>query len=1305
MRRVLAAAMTLVLAAAWLPGFGVRAAAIPELNVKFDGELTNSGADGGAVTMIGAANYVADPLSSAAAIRLGYADYVQLDAAEDPIDYTGSFSVAFWMKLTDRAGGDPVLMGNKNWDSGGNPGWCLNSTATIRVNYKSSEGNRGDLNIVDTVQTADWTHIAVTFNTETNEVKTYANGVCTGADATKSLAGNLNGAGPTLLGQAYANGGGLYNKDGIYTEFLLRDFIMKQGVLSEAEVANIHGALAPQAPFLPTDVTVYPSEVNLNKGDRMRFVAEVNGAGDPTPEDKKVEWHVTGASSADTRISADGNLAIGADETAASLVVTAKSLADGTCAGNAAVTVTTPRGDGRIAFGVLSDIHVGSTDDLTVGNNARAYKAFSFLGDPALQAERVVVNGDLTGVGSWREFSVFRDLRNAALRIPLLASMGNHDENQWEYFEKATGSLANDAQVINGYSFITVSPGSGAVDEATGRATGKGTGSYEYAANWLAQQLAVAEAADPVKPIFVFIHHPMEGTHYLSNEQGATGLTDALRGHSRVIAFSGHTHGVNNHPLNIWQDSGFTTVNTAATCGGELEKAVKAVSGNIPFGIGESSQGLYVTADAQGNVSVRTRDFLNDRWLDEWRFNVGEALPYTAAGRTAQAQAPSFPDGAEIRMTSVNMTSAGFEFDQANVAENTVGDMVYYYHYELVNKASDETVKEYNDWSGWFFPNPPAVLTQDVLGLDKSTEYELRIRAVDAYGKMSSDFLSKTFTTTAISNTLHRPIDYVLTFDDSLSNGGTAPADVRMFRLVEKQEIFDTTPHYGDGKHGRAIYLTPRNFVDLDGGNEPIDYDQSFSLAFWLNVDYVRDDGEPCVLSNRNEDNSEQKGFTFRKDRKDNQNWLILEYNPTSGAYQKLWLTPIELHEWIHVAATFDYANDRVIAYVNGVKTEEAEANLAGGIGGVTGAGKNKSTFLGSSPWNYTEEHGGYNGSGSDNGVVGTDGLPEGRQTIKFWADDFIMSSCVYSPAEIQMLMADTTSRPEHYTVVFDTDGGFPEPVAQTVYKDRCASVPAEPAKEAHTFGGWYDGAAKFDFATPIAADVVLKAKWIDETGETDPDIPDEYDGISAITGSESVALGENVEYSFSVDGDDNGFSVLDIEFKYDSTRLKFESANSAAGFETEIKDGKNKQDEEEAGALTILLLKNDRTGTGISAQDLTEVLNLNFTAIAAGTASVEVVSVGAGGYNAENPNGAKFTLVLPAAPAQTVISVYHIYDLNTDGEADYADIAFMQLHYGKTGTSDDWDDIRHMDIAGADSVIDLVDIMQILRHVRAHIA
>ncbi|MDR2355640.1 MAG: metallophosphoesterase, partial [Clostridiales Family XIII bacterium] len=1262
-RRVFAMIVALTLAATLLPGTGAFAAAIPDLDLKFDGDLTNAGTSGpAAVTMVGTAEYQTDEQADAAAIRLGYEDYVRLDGAEDPIDYAGSFSIAFWMKLTGRAGGDPVLMGNKNWDSGANPGWCLNSTSAIRVNYRTSEGDRGDINIIDTAETAAWTHIAVTFNMEAGEVKTYANGVCTNVEDTKSLAGNLNGAGPTLLGQAYANSG-LYNKGNIYAGYLLRNFIMKQGVLTETDIVALYGVLAPREPFAPTDAVVYPHSVRINKGDRMRFVADVNGTGDPAPEDQAVTWSVAGAHSADTRIEADGNLIIGADETAENLAVTATSRAYEAYSDTAVVSVTTPRDDGGIAFGVVSDVHVGSVTDLTVGNNARAAKAFAFFGDPALQAERLVVDGDLTGVGSLREFAVFRDLRDAKLDIPLLASMGNHDENQWEYFEKATGSLANDVQLINGYHFITVSPGSGAIDPATGRATGRGTGSYAYAAAWLAERIASAEAADPVKPIFVFFHHPMAGTHYLSNEQGASGLTEVLTGHNRVVAFSGHSHGVNNHPLNIWQDGGFTTVNTSATCGGELEKAVNAAGGNIPSGIGESSQGLYVTADAAGNVSIATRDFLNDRWLDTWRFDVTGALPYTTAGRVAQAQAPFFPSEAEIRMTSADMRSVGFEFDSARVAENAVGDMVYYYRYAITNTETNETVKEYKDWSGWFFKDPPAVLRQELLGLEPATAYELRIHAVDAYGKESADFLSKTFATTAVSNTPHGPIDYVLTFDDTLDNAGTEPADVRMFRLAEKPEIYHTTPQYGEGKHGRAIYLMPRGFVDLDGAGAYIDYGQSFSTAFWMNVDYLRDDGEPCLLSNRNEDNSDQKGFTFRKNRRGDENWLILEYNPTSGAYQKLWLTPIALHEWIHVSATFDYENNKVIAYVNGEKAAEAEANLSGGIGGITGDGKNKSTFLGSSPWNYTEEHGGFNGSGSDNGVTDADGQPEGRQTIKFWADDFVMSSCVYTQDEILALMDDATSRPDHCAVSFDTDGGDPVPVTQTVYKGRFASLPVAVAKENHTFGGWYAGAAEFDFGTPITGDIALKAQWI----AVDETIPDEDEtspgGVTlGLTGPRAVKTGKDVVYELTA-ADTKGLNYLSLTVTASGLTLK----------KLEALNGWRLYSDATATDVEAGLLGQDV----LIASDAVPVLRLTFTAGDAGDASVRLSRVKAGGIvTGENGQaGSSWYAVTGVFTAGVAIKADLALDINGDDKEDLLDFILAQYHYRLTSASALWNE------------------------------
>jgi len=1046
---------------------------IPEWYLKFDGNLANSHVD---ATPAEADWVGGDPIftdgarEDTQAINVDFASYVRLDKPDNLIDYSESFSIAFWMKMKSRNGGDPVLMGNKNWSSGGNPGWCLNDNGQIRVNFRSSGGSRGDISIISTANTVEWTHIAVTFDMEANEVKAYANGALTQTDKRDNLLnGNLNGVGPTLLGQAYDsnNGAVLYNNSfSMNTSFSLQDFIMTSGVLSAGEVSDLYGQSKQQDPFVIDGVEIFPADVRMNKGDNMRFVAEPTGDGDFQDGCGDMTWTVEGASSAGTTV-ADGLLTIGTDETAPVLNVRATSAMDDAYSAAAVVSVTTPRTDGKIAFGVVSDTHVGP-GNFTDGNNGRARTAFEFLSQPELQSEFVAVVGDLTGNGIWEnELEFFRKIRSTFLDIPLLASMGNHESSQYVNFERATGNVPNYYKVVNGYYFIICSPGAGSLDPATGRPTGNNGSSYSYLRGWVMDVIAEAEAASPNKPIFVFFHHPIYSTHWLSNEQYGSGFEGLFNNHPRVIAFSAHSHGITNHPLAIWQDGGYTTVNTAATCAGEVEQAMRAVGGNAPNGVGNASQGLYVIADDEGSVTIRRRDFANERWLEDWTFNTTQPLPYTRSLRQAEAPVPVFPAEAEIRLTTINMTVVEIEFDQSVVPPNTVGNVPYYYHYQVINRATGATVREFNDWSGFWFPEMPAVLTQEIRGLEKSTDYELRITVVDTYGQAGTGYLSKMFTTTTVDNTPRRPIDYILKFDGDLNNSGSVPDGVTMFNLPDKQGYYDTTPYFTAGKHGQAIDLSKLNFVDLDGASTLIDYEQSFSTAFWINVKTVRNDGEPGILSNRNVDSNDNMGYSFRTRNNNGTNWITLDFHPTSGEFQRLWLAPTAIGEWMHIAATFDYADNKVTAYVNGIMVAEASANLSGGIGGITAAGRNRSTFFGSSPWNYTEEWGGFNGSGTG-----------GRHDIEFLADDFVMSSCVYSAEEILSIMEDPTSRPGHYTVTFDTDGGVPASPVQTVFAGRTAKEPAVPAKEGFTFGGWYNGTDAFDFNAMITADLILTAKW-----------------------------------------------------------------------------------------------------------------------------------------------------------------------------------------------------------------------------------
>jgi len=76
------------------------------------------------------------------------------------------------------------------------------------------------------------------------------------------------------------------------------------------------------------------------------------------------------------------------------------------------------------------------------------------------------------------------------------------------------------------------------------------------------------------------------------------------------------------------------------------------------------------------------------------------------------------------------------------------------------------------------------------------------------------------------------------------------------------------------------------------------------------------------------------------------------------------------------------------------------------------------------------------------------------------------------------------------YTVTFDTDGGSSIP-SQAVYKNKCATEPANPTKEFtlednYPFKEWQLDGVKFNFSTPITNNITLKAsyntvKWYDD--------------------------------------------------------------------------------------------------------------------------------------------------------------------------------------------------------------------------------
>ena len=73
-----------------------------------------------------------------------------------------------------------------------------------------------------------------------------------------------------------------------------------------------------------------------------------------------------------------------------------------------------------------------------------------------------------------------------------------------------------------------------------------------------------------------------------------------------------------------------------------------------------------------------------------------------------------------------------------------------------------------------------------------------------------------------------------------------------------------------------------------------------------------------------------------------------------------------------------------------------------------------------------------------------------------------------------------TASRDDIFTVAFDTAGGTLVKSEKAAYS-RTVAMPADPAKERHSFSGWYADSAlltEYDFGTEITGNITLYAKW-----------------------------------------------------------------------------------------------------------------------------------------------------------------------------------------------------------------------------------
>ncbi|WP_406578939.1 metallophosphoesterase [Bacillus salipaludis] len=401
-------------------------------------------------------------------------------------------------------------------------------------------------------------------------------------------------------------------------------------------------------------------------------------------------------------------------------------------------------------FPVLSDIHIGGA-----AQQERFKRALSDIQAIAPNYDALVLLGDNTNMGTIKEYDDLNHLLQAYSKqdAEKIITIGNHDYwegfysigdfNPAKYIQRFVDKTGMPGvyydKWVKGYHFITLGsegfPDHGGADHVL-------MSDEQY--SWLDE--ALEQDADPAKPIFVFLHQPIDNTVYGSEEWGAgftdTRLSDILRKYPQVILFSGHTHYLLQHPRSIYQD-GFTVVNAGSVAYGYTD-----------IGYPGTSQGLLVNVYSD-RVEIKGRDITNGTEIQSFTVKTPYEKTY------GDSQKPSFLMGTKVNLD--NNTSGDritLSFDAA--IDNTLVD-----RYLIKHKGKVIHTEYVNFWNKF----SPQRMTFDVKDLIPETSYDFVISAVDAWNNESINMLKTSFTTPKLNGWKLNGEKWVYYEDGSIAKG------------------------------------------------------------------------------------------------------------------------------------------------------------------------------------------------------------------------------------------------------------------------------------------------------------------------------------------------------------------------------------------------------------------------------------------------------------------------------------------------------------------------------------------------------
>ncbi len=385
--------------------------------------------------------------------------------------------------------------------------------------------------------------------------------------------------------------------------------------------------------------------------------------------------------------------------------------------------------------------------------------------------DAILFAGDLVQSAQTTQVEEFRNTYESVINpsaVPLIFALGNHDVDceagytyekltmesfynifgdKYRAYEEETSNLSIGCThtIVNGYHFLCINP----IDkEYIGTDAGGVLYSTE-AKNWLDTTLAKITAENPGQYVFLNTHPMLYDTTYGStlltgNHRWYTkDLTSIVEKYPQVITFGGHTHFPINDERTIMQTK-FTALGCGSVTYLAIENGYSNVSGTVPGDASQSSAGLLLEVDKNGNIRITRMNFADGTtFKDAWELSAPQAdgshLTKYTKDRANSNAAPEMKGSIKVSTTTVGGTTVGAVVFDAG----TDDDFVHHYEVKVTNASTGALVNQISYLTNFYLhSNPketmPKTYSISLGSLPAGAEYKVEVVAVDSWDAKST---------------------------------------------------------------------------------------------------------------------------------------------------------------------------------------------------------------------------------------------------------------------------------------------------------------------------------------------------------------------------------------------------------------------------------------------------------------------------------------------------------------------------------------------------------------------------------------